>query len=201
MSLTLRLARAADAAGVLAIYAPVVERTAISFELEPPSLDEMERRIARGAAWPFLVCDAGGGDVVGYAYAVPFRDRAAYRFTAESTVYVAERAHRRGIGRALYRSLLACLALQELARVIAGITLPNAASVALHEQAGFRKCAHLEGVGWKLGAWHDVGYWELALRSDRGHLPPAAEPRRIDELASTPALQAALRSGQAFLAP
>lgn len=201
MSATLRLAHAADAAGVLAIYAPVVERTAISFELEPPSLDEMARRIARGAAWPFLVCDGGGGDVLGYAYAVPFRERAAYRFTAESTVYVAERAQRRGIGRALYRSLLACLTLQAFARVIAGITLPNAASVALHEAAGFRKCAHLEGVGWKLGAWHDVGYWALALRPEPGAEPPTAEPSRTDELATLPAFLEALHSGQALLAP
>ena len=198
MDLTLRLARRADAAGVLAIYAPIVERTAISFELEPPSLEEVERRIARGASWPFLVCEEGG-ELAGYAYAVPFRDRPAYRFAIESTVYVAEGARRRGIARGLYRSLLGCLDAQGFARVIAGITLPNAASVALHEAIGFRPCAHLECVGWKFGAWHDVGYWALSLRPGRDREPPVGEPLPLLELANDPALETALRSGEACL--
>jgi phosphinothricin acetyltransferase len=189
---------------VLAIYAPIVERTAISFELEPPSLEEIATRIARGARWPFLVCEEDGS-LLGYAYAVPFRERPAYRFTVESTVYVAEAARRRGVGRALYRALLACLATQGFTRVVAGITLPNAASVALHEAIGFRPCAHLERVGWKLGSWHDVGYWILTLRGDRDDEPPPGEPRATSELIGDPALEAeleaALRRGEAELAP
>jgi phosphinothricin acetyltransferase len=188
---TFRLARDTDAAGVLAIYAPIVTDTAISFELEPPSLEDIGRRIARGEHWPFLVC-AEDDDVLAYAYAVGFRDRPAYRFTVETTIYVAATARRRGVARGLYRSLLACLEVQGYRRVVAGITLPNAASVALHESLGFRKCAHLERVGWKLGAWHDVGYWDRPLLTEQGADPPAAEPRRASELSTDPSFVLAL---------
>jgi phosphinothricin acetyltransferase len=197
MAASLRLARETDAPGVLAIYAPIVERTAVSFELEPPPLEEMARRITRGATWPFLVC-VDGASLLGYAYAFAFRERPAYRFTVESTVYVAEGARRRGVARALYGSLIACLELQGFARVIAGITLPNAASVALHEAFGFRPCAHLERVGFKLGAWHDVGYWALPLRLGRDGGAPPGEPRPIADLvseSSRSALEAAIRTG------
>jgi phosphinothricin acetyltransferase len=197
MALEVRLARESDAAGVLSIYAPIVKSTAISFELEPPSLDEIARRIARGSSWPFLVC--GEGDTtLGYAYAVPFRERPAYRFTVESTVYVAEAARRRGVARGLYRSLLGCLALQGFARVVAGITLPNPASVALHEGLGFRPCALLERVGWKLDAWHDVGYWARGLGAGgtaEADDAPTREPSRTEEIASDPAFGAAVRAG------
>jgi L-amino acid N-acyltransferase YncA len=199
MGPTLRLANDTDAAGVLAIYTPIVAQTAISFELEPPSLEETRRRIARGAEWPYLVC-AEGEEILGFAYAVSFRERPAYRFTVETTVYVAAAAQRRGIAGALYRSLLRCLVVQGYRRVIAGITLPNVASVALHESLGFCKCAHLERVGWKLGSWHDVGYWSLSLQPERDSDPPPAEPRRTCELAADPSFAAAVRSSLAGLA-
>jgi phosphinothricin acetyltransferase len=114
---------------------------------------------------------------------------------------VAAAAQRRGIARALYRSLLRCLVVQGYRRVIAGITLPNVASVALHESLGFRKCAHLERVGWKLGSWHDVGYWSLSLQHERDCDPPPVEPRRTGELAADPSFAAAIRSGLEALAP
>ena len=201
MAPSLRLARATDAPAVLSIYGPIVERTAISFELEPPRLDEMARRIERGSTWPFLA-STDGSRLLGYAYAVAFRDRPAYRFTVESTVYVAEEARRRGVARALYASLIACLDLLGYARVIAGITLPNPASVALHEALGFRPCALLERVGYKLGRWHDVGYWALPLRLARengGCGEPPGEPRRMADLLDDPALDAAIRTGEPAL--
>jgi phosphinothricin acetyltransferase len=183
---------------MLSIYGPVVERTAISFELEPPTPGEMARRIERGATWPFLVASEGS-TLLGYAYAVAFRERPAYRFTVESTVYVAEDARRRGLARALYASLVACLDLLGYARVIAGITLPNPASVALHEALGFRPCALLERVGYKLGSWHDVGYWALPLRLARDGGEPSREPLRMADLAGDTALADAIRTGEPML--
>ena len=112
--------------------------------------------------WPWLVCEEGGS-VVGYAYAGPWKARSAYRFAVESTVYLAVGQQGRGLGAALYRRLI-----DELARcgahcVIGGVSMPNAASVALHEKLGFRKIGQFCEVGWKLGHWVDVGYWELML--------------------------------------
>jgi L-amino acid N-acyltransferase YncA len=171
----LRLAREDDAPALLEIYRPIVEHTAISFELEPPSADEMARRVREyGAYAPYLVCEADGGAILGFAYAAPFRPRRAYRFTVETTVYVADAARRRGVARALYAALLESLRAQGFVTAVAGIALPNDASVALHEALGFQRAALLPAVGYKLGAWRDVGWWALALRH-----PPAepAEPR------------------------
>jgi len=127
--------------------------------------------------------------VVGYAYASKFRERAAYRFTVESTVYVHADHRGRGVGRALYDALLRCVRLQGFRRVIGGITLPNAASVALHETCGFTKCAVFAKVGFKFGAWHDVGFWELELAP---HVADPPEPRKIAELAASPEFRSAL---------
>jgi phosphinothricin acetyltransferase len=149
---------------VQAIYAPYVAATPISFELVPPAVEEMARRIEDTlAALPWLVLDEGAG-VVGYAYASAHRTRAAYRWSVDVSVYVAEAAHRRGVGRALYGTLLRLLVLQGYYQAYAGITLPNRASVALHEALGFRPLAVYQAVGWKLGAWHDVGWWHRPLK-------------------------------------
>ncbi len=189
MPATIRLATEADAAAMLDIYAPVVEDTVISFELVPPSVDEFRSRVRDVLPHaPWLVLEEDGR-VAGYAYASKFRARPAYRFTVETTVYVHGERRGRGVGRALYSSLLACLRLQGFRRAVGGITLPNAASVALHESMGFAKCAVFAKVGFKFGAWHDVGFWELELAPQLADPP---EPRALEDVAATPEFSALL---------
>ena len=188
MNVTIRLASEEDAAGVLAIYAPFCA-TPVSFEEEPPSLDEMRRRIARTLErWPWLVC-ADGAEVLGYVYASPHRERAAYRWSVEVTAYVAAGQRRRGVGRALYTSLFRLLEWQGYCNAFAGITLPNPASVGLHEALGFRPIGVYRHVGYKCGAWHDVGWWQRELRPPEPEPPP---PRDLPELKGEAAWQAAL---------
>ena len=165
--MTIRTADPArDAAACAAIYAPYVRESVVSFEEAVPSAAEMAQRIARIAAThPWLVCERDGA-VVGFAYGGPHRERAAYRWAADVTVYVAPAHHRRGIGRELYEALFALLREQRLQVACAGITLPNAASVSLHESLGFERVGIYRGIGWKAGAWRDVGWWQLRL------LPP-----------------------------
>lgn len=139
MPMNIRVATEGDAEPVLEIYAPFCVATPISFETEPPSLEEIGRRIAKTLAFfPWLICEEEGR-VVGYAYASRHRERAAYRWSADVSVYVREKARGRGIGRALYTSLFAILRLQQIYNILAGITLPNPASIALHEAMGLHR--------------------------------------------------------------
>jgi glutamate/tyrosine decarboxylase-like PLP-dependent enzyme/L-amino acid N-acyltransferase YncA len=191
---TIRLATAADAAAIAAIYAPVVRDTPISFEVEPPDAAAMATRIASTLeVAPWLVCEEAG-EVLGYAYGCRHRDREAYRWCADVSVYVREGLQRSGVGRALYGALLPLLALQGFRSAHAGIALPNAASVGLHEAVGFGLVGVYPKVGWKLGAWHDVGWWQLEL-GDRT-APP--EPLRTPaEVRGDPRWTAALAGGAA----
>jgi phosphinothricin acetyltransferase len=196
MSPTLRLASDGDAAALARIYAPYVTDTAISFEATAPDAAEMAARVRRVQPHaPWLVYDAG--EIAGYAYGSPHRERAAYRWAIDVSVYVDARHHRRGIGRALYTSLLALVRLQGFYRAHAGITLPNAASVAVHEAFGFAPVGVYRDVGWKRDRWHDVGWWQLALR-EAGAAP--AEPATPAELAVDSRWHAALASGLAIAA-
>lgn len=190
----IREATAGDADALLSIYAPYVRDTAITFEYEPPTREEFAGRIAAlTPEFPWLVYEDGARGALGYAYATTWRTRAAYRWTVETTVYVATSAHRRGIGRALYTSLLACLRLQGHRLAIGGITLPNAGSVALHERCGFRLVGVHRACGYKQGAWHDVAFYELPLGPQDAATPPP--PATARELAGRPAWQGAIRSG------
>jgi len=198
----LRVAREEDAAAVRAIYEPIVRETGISFEDEPPTADEMRRRIrATLATHPWLVCEVAAapaaGEVVAYAAAGPFRPRTAYRWAAEVALYVRDGSRRRGIGRAIYAALLDVLTRQGFASAYAAIALPNPASVALHEAAGFRRTGLLPAVGFKLGEWRDVGYWERTLAP---RAVPPAEPVPFALFRDTPALDAALAAARALLA-
>lgn len=175
-----RSVRCEDAEAIAAIYRPYVTDTPISFEIDPPDAGEMASRIRTiTAAYPWLVGEVEGA-IVGYAYAARFRERAAYRFIVETTVYLARGSERRGIGRALYAPLLAELTRQGFVCAIGAIALPNPASVALHEAMGFVRVGAYPGVGYKLGAWHDVGLWqrELAARAPAPREP--APPRWFD---------------------
>lgn len=159
----LRGATAEDAGDLLAIYAPIVENTAISFEEVPPSGEEMAARILGTLErYPFLVAEREGR-AVGYAYAGPHRTRAAYRRSVDVSAYVAETARGLGIGRALYGALLGDLASRDFHAAFAGIALPNPASVAFHRAMDFEPVGVYREVGFKFGRWHDVGWWQRRL--------------------------------------
>ena len=160
----IRLATTGDAAAIHAIYAPIVRETTISFEWEPPSVDEIASRIDTTATngYPWLIAEDDDG-VAGYAYAGRFRYRAAYDWAAETSVYVDARRHRAGVGRAVYGELLRVLERQGYSSAYGVMTLPNGGSEALHRALGFVEVGRFPRVGWKLGAWHDVAVWHVAL--------------------------------------
>lgn len=161
--MTVRAVRPGDAAAIAAIYTPFVRDSAVSFELDPPDAAEMRARIDGAAGvYPWLAVEVDGA-VRGYSYAAAFKPRPAYRHTVETTVYIAADARRRGLGKMLYRALLDALAGQGYAQAIASISLPNMASIRLHERLGFTAVGIYRQVGFKHGAWHDVGVWQRAL--------------------------------------
>lgn len=173
--MTLRTATPDDAEAIAAIYAPIVAKTTISFELEPPSADEMRARIASTLQrLPWLVSLDGHGQVDGYVYAGKHRERAAYQWSVDTSAYVREDRRGKGVGRKLYERLFAELADLGYFQAFAGIALPNAASVGLHEAMGFEALGVYRNVGFKLGTWQDVGWWQKTLR---GVAAPAGEPR------------------------
>ena len=160
---TIRSAEQSDAPGVAAIYTPYVRDTAVSFETEPPTAGIMGQRItATLETCPWLVAEHGG-EIVGFAYAGKHRERAAYRWSVDVTVYVSGAMHHSGLGRALYVPLLEILRRQGFRSAFAEIVLPNPGSVRLHETAGFKHIGVHDEVGFKLGSWHNIGYWRLGL--------------------------------------
>jgi phosphinothricin acetyltransferase len=166
----IRDASADDAAACAAVYAPYVTDTAITFEYEPPTVAEMTRRIAaaqRAHAWLVLEDD---GRVVGYAYAVPVKERAAYRWACEVSVYLEQGRRRSGGGRALYEALFERLAERGYRTAIAVMTLPNEASAGLHRALGFELTGTQRRIGWKHGAWHDVAWLQRTIAD--GEDPP-----------------------------
>jgi phosphinothricin acetyltransferase len=183
MSSIIRCATEADGAALAAIYTPAVRESAISFEMQPPTGAEMGARVAATLPrWPWLVREQGG-HVTGYAYATRHRDREAYQWCVEVSVYIAADARRTGAARALYGALFELLRVQGFVNAYAGVTLPNAASVGLHETLGFRPVGHYPRIGFKFGAWHDVGWWVLVLQTP-GDLPQPPTP--FAELADGP---------------
>ena len=167
---------ARDAAACLAIYAPYVADTAVSFEAVPPTALEFEALIAATSErYPWLVLEDAGA-VAGYAYAAQHRPRAAYRWAADVAIYVDPARHRSGAGRALYEALLDLLRRQGLRSAAAGITLPNDASIGLHRALGFEHVGTYRAIGWKAGAWRDVSWWQLALAEDGRDEGPPPEP-------------------------
>ena len=161
----IRAANDKDAAALARIYNHYIVNSTATFEIDAISEVEMARRIDAVAAQalPWLIAEDNTGSVVGYAYATRWKERAAYRHSVESTVYVDHAAHGRGWGAQLYAALFEALQALPIHAVMGGITLPNPASVALHESMGMRKVAHFEQVGNKFGQWVDVGYWQRIL--------------------------------------
>ena len=188
----IRLATSGDAAAVAAIYAPYCEGSAVSFEQTAPTAEQMAQRIAAVTAQrPWIVLEDDGG-VVGYAYAAQHNERWAYRWSVNTAIYINRAHQRRGAGRALYVTLFGLLRELRYYRAIAGITLPNAASVGLHESMGFALVGVYRDIGYKLGEWRDVGWYQAPIQ-------PVArepqEPRPVDTLRDTAEWSTAVRHG------
>jgi L-amino acid N-acyltransferase YncA len=195
--MTIRLATQKDAGQILEIYAPFCVATPVSFETEPPSLAEMRQRINNTLkSLPWLVCEHRRR-MLGYAYASRHRERAAYRWSVDVSVYVRDGHRGSGLGRALYSSLFAILRLQGFYNILAGISLPNPASVSLHESMGLRRLGVYQRIGFKCGEWHDVGWWQLALRDP---IDEPADPRALPVILDLDEYRDALAAGQALLA-
>ena len=162
--MNIRPAEQRDAAAIAAIYNHYVATTCITFETEPVSDEEMGARIdeTHASNLPWLIAEENGA-VLGYAYASKWKGRCAYRYSAESTVYLDAASKGKGFGKALYAALIDALRGRGLHAVIGGIALPNDASIALHERLGFEKVAQFKQVGFKQDRWIDVGYWQLLL--------------------------------------
>jgi L-amino acid N-acyltransferase YncA len=197
MAPIIRSATEDDAPQVLEIYAPFCRGTTVSFETEPPDLDEMRRRIAKVLPeYPWLVCD-DQGLILGYAYGSKHRERAAYVWSADVSVYVREGRRRGGIGRALYTSLFAILRLQGYYNALAGVTLPNPCSEGLHHAMGFQPVGVYRNIGYKCGGWHDVAWSQLALRDPE---PEPAMPLPLVAVRGSREWDEAIAEGAAMLA-
>jgi L-amino acid N-acyltransferase YncA len=177
--LTIRDAeRQSDAAACAAIYEPYVSDSVVSFEAQPPTVEEMADRISAAYAW---VVAEHEGVTLGYAYGSRHRERAAYRWAADVAVYIDAGHHRSGVGRALYTHLFEQLRAIGLWTLCAGITQPNDASNGLHRTMGFVSVGTYRRIGWKAGAWHDVQWWQLDLRP--GEPGP---PSELEQITSVP---------------
>ncbi len=188
----IRLATPGDAAAVAAIYAPYCEGSAVSFEQVAPTAEEMAQRIVAVIAQrPWIVLEDNGA-VVGYAYAGPHNERWAYRWSVNTAIYISRTHQRRGAGRALYTVLFHLLRHLGHYKAIAGITMPNPASVALHEAMGFELAGVYRDIGYKLGAWRDVAWYQASIQQVP-HEP--LEPRAIATLHGTAEWDDAVRRG------
>jgi len=194
----IRLAVDSDSAAIARIYSPAVTDHATSFEVVAPDKEEMTERIRKiSRQLPWLVREVDG-TILGYAYASAHRDRLAYQWSVDVCAYVDQNSHRRGTGRALYTSLFAVLALQGYRNAYAGVTLPNPASEGLHRAVGFTQVGVYHRVGYKLGAWHDVAWFERNLAERILDPPP---PRALTALLGDPALAEAISLGETLKKP
>lgn len=175
----IRIANAADATSILEIYAPYIIDTSFTFETEVPSIDAFAQRItACVESWPWLVYEADG-IIAGYAYATRHRERVAYQWCVESSVYIRDNFQKAGIATALYEALLDILKYQGFRNVYAGINLPNDKSVSFHERCGFAWFADYKNVGYKLGKWNTVGWW---IRQLNDYTTEPAAPVRFADM-------------------
>ncbi|MGJ3647456.1 N-acetyltransferase family protein [Sphingomonas sp. GlSt437] len=181
--IAIRAATAEDAASIAAIYAPYVLSGTVSFETEAPDTRAMRARMtASNGLYPWLVATNGdpeGGGVLGYAYAGQFRDRPAYRYVVETSIYMSGPIQGQGTGRLLYEALIDTLRAQGFTQAIGVIALPNDGSIRLHESVGFQRAGIYRSVGYKQGQWIDVGFWQCELNESR--VPPV-EPRPFSKV-------------------
>ncbi|HET6995214.1 MAG TPA: GNAT family N-acetyltransferase [Chitinophagaceae bacterium] len=175
----IRLAKPNDARGMLEIYAPYVSNTSLTFESEVPSQKEFSERISSYLDnWPWLVCEIDGR-IAGYAYGSKYRERVGYQWCVECSVYIHDEFMRKGIAMKLYTKLFKLLKKQGYRNVYAVINLPNDKSVRLHEACGFKWFASYENVGYKLGKWKTVGWWQLVINEYSDEPDP---PLKFSEL-------------------
>ena len=187
----IRLATAADAEGILAIYAPYITNTSFTFESEVPTVKDFAERIESYLLnWPWLVCD-DNGRIAGYAYAGRYRERIGYQWCVESSVYIHDDYMRRNIARALYTALFEILKQQGYRNVYAVINTPNDRSVRLHESLGFTWFANYENVGYKLGKWKTVGWWQLIINEYTDEPPAPVKFEKMDKTALAPLFDSA----------
>ncbi|MFC3579626.1 GNAT family N-acetyltransferase [Sphingomonas hylomeconis] len=180
--IAIRPARPEDAAAIAAIYAPFVLTGTVSFETEAPDARQMRARMAASdGLYPWIVATNGDedGGVLAYAYAGKFRDRPAYKYVVETSIYVTGTVERQGVGRLLYEALIDTLRAQGFTQAIGVLALPNEASIGLHEATGFRRQGVYREVGYKNGRWIDVGFWQCQL--NRSTTPPT-EPKPFSEV-------------------
>lgn len=180
MVIAVRPATPYDADAIAGIYRHYVEAGTVSFETIAPDADEMRgRMVAADGFFPWLVVTEGeAATVIGYAYAGTFRDRPAYRYTIETSVYLTQAAQGKGYGRQLYHALIDTVRAQGFTHAIAVISLPNDWSMRLHESVGFKRTGVLREAGYKSGRWIDVGFWQCELND--ATIPPK-EPRPFSE--------------------
>jgi phosphinothricin acetyltransferase len=196
MTAQIRLALPGDAEQIAAIYAPFCTETAVSFEFVAPTAVEMAERIRKiTERLPWLVLD-DRDRIAGYVYASPHRERPAYQWSVDVAAYVSADYRRRGVGSTLYTALFGILAAQGYFKAYAGVTLPNPASERLHESLGFERVGEYRGVGYKLGRWHDVRWYQRALQPERPN-PPA--PRTVQEVMQSAIWDQALADGLCHL--
>ena len=163
--MNIRYASESDVPKILGIYKPYIENSPITFETEVPGHKEFLIRFNNiTKVYPWLVCEVNGA-VIGYAYASQLRERSAYKWSVELGIYIDESFQGKGIGRALYEKLIEILTEQGFYNAFAGITLPNTASIKLHESLGFTKVGIYKNVGFKSGKWHDVVWYQFALNT------------------------------------
>jgi phosphinothricin acetyltransferase len=174
--MTIRAATPDDAEAIAAIYGPIVRDTTISFEWEPPTVEEMRARIEKTlATYPWLIALDEANEVAGYVYAGRHRDPPSYQWSVNTSAYVRSDVRGKGVGKRLYTALIGQLVELGYFRAFAGIALPNVASIALHEGVGFKALGIYEQVGFKHGAWRDVGWWQMSLQEGS----PTAAPRVV----------------------
>jgi L-amino acid N-acyltransferase YncA len=181
----IRLGATKDCGQIAAIYAPIVEQTHISFESVPPGADEMARRMASALQNHVWLVAEKNGRIDGYAYASRYREKPAYAWSTETTIYVRDGARGTRVGSTLYRALLRVLKAQNYRRAFAGIALPNEGSVALHEAVGFTRVGVNPEAGFKFDRWHDLGWWSIQLNDAKG---PPPSPVPLSALGDLPSL-------------
>jgi L-amino acid N-acyltransferase YncA len=194
--LTMRLIKNDDSKGALDVYKPYVVSTAITFEYDVPSLDDFSTRVETIAnEYPWLVC-LKDDKIIGYAYASKHRYKTAYQWSPESTIYLSSDYHRKGIAKILYKTLFSILRLQGYVNVYAGVALPNIKSEEFHIALGFNKIGDFSKIGFKLGKWHDVRWFQLHLTE---HIDNPQIPKSIKEIEKTSVFQTILANANAEL--
>jgi L-amino acid N-acyltransferase YncA len=189
MDYTIRIIGPGDSAATREIYRPYVEKTIISFEYEVPPMEEWEKRISTNTTeYPWLVCEYGN-EIIGYAYGSKHRYRTAYSWSPESTIYMKEEFHGKGVAKILYATLFELMTLQGYVNVFAGVGMPNDKSENFHKSCGFYEIGVFRKIGYKFGAWHDTKWFELNLCD---HPLQPGKPKLLEEIRNSPAFKSIL---------